>query len=83
MKSIKHHRSLSRTYHRCQLIEISFLDALHAAKMLQQCLAGLGSYTCYRVKLRHKLTFTAAIAVMGYTEPVCLIAQMLNHTQAL
>ena len=52
-------------------------------KWVEQCRAGFLSDSLYSVKFRDSLRLAAAVAVVGYSEAVGLVAQVLYHPQSL
>ncbi len=51
--------------------------------MSEKGLGSLGTCAFYAVELAHEGTLAAAVAVVGDTEAVSLVAQVLHHAQSL
>lgn len=64
-------------------IEVGGGDALHALEMDQEGVARLGANAGNLVESRHGLALGAAVAVVGDTESVGLVAERLHHPEAL
>lgn len=83
MEGSENNRSLGRTDHFGNGIEVGFAQTSDALEMGQQCRAGFLSDSLYSVKFRDSLRLAAAVAVVGYSEAVGLVAQVLYHPQSL
>ena len=75
-----HFLSFRQAHYLCYLLDSGFANAL---EVCEQCIARLRTYSVNVIESRGYLPLAALVAVVGDTEAVSLVAQVLDESQRL